>query len=409
MLVAVVVATSVAAPATAAQRGDRAPAVQARAALVMDAETGEVLYRRRPDAELPIASTTKLMTALLALERTRLRDRIAAVSYRPAPAESIIGLKPGERLTVRDLLYGLLLGSANDAAAAIAEGVGGSESGFVRLMNMRARQLGLSHTRYANPVGLDDPGNYSSALDLALLARELRERSVFRRIVDTQQAELRSGATDRRVTTRNTLLLRNGFVNGVKTGHTLQAGWCLVGSATRRGVELISVVLGAPTESVRDADTLELLSYGFSQYTTMTPVRRGAKLATVNVRYRDERVPLLAPRTLRVTVRRGTSVSTRVDAPAEVNETTPARAVGTVSVQVAGRTLKRARLYPARAVPAPGTLLVAYKKLRWPLTAVVVLAILVVGVQRRRRRLRQLRERREHRRSLAGRGANTVR
>lgn len=409
ILVITLTAAAFAAPATAAPKGTAAPVVQGRAALVMDADTGEVLYRKRPDAELPIASTTKLMTALLALERTRLSDRIAAVPYRPMPAESIIGLKPGERLTVKDLLYGLLLASANDAAETIAERVGGTERGFVRLMNTRARELGLSHTHYANPVGLDDPGNYSSALDLALLARKLREHSVFRRIVDTPRAELTSGAADRRVTTRNTLLLRNRFVDGIKTGHTLQAGWSLVGSATRRGVHLISVVLGAPAESVRNADTLELLNYGFSQYTTMMPVRRGARLAAVNVRYRDEEVALLAPRALRVMVRRGASVGTRVGAPTEVKETTRTRPIGTVSVRVDGRTLKSERLYPAKPVPAAGTLLIAYKKLRWPLTVLLAVAILVIAVQRRRRRLRQLRERRRQRRFPASRGAGTTR
>lgn len=409
VLVAVFAVTPVAPPAKAARDGDPPPAVEARAAIVMDAQTGEILYRKRPNAELPIASTTKLMTALLAFEQAGLRERIAAVPYRPMPAESIIGLQAGERLSVKDLLYGMLIASANDAAATIAKRLGGSEREFVELMNARAQELGLTHTSYANPIGLDDPGNYSSALDLALLARKLSERRLFRTIVDTPSAELMSGATDRRVTTRNALLLRERFVDGIKTGHTLQAGWCLVGSATRRDVRLISVVLGEPTESARDAETLRLLDYGFSQYTTMTPVRRGAKLAAVNVRYRNEEVPLLAPRALRVMVRRGASVSTRVGAPNEVKETATTRPIGTVSVRVDGRTLKSERLYPAKPVPAAGTLLIAYKKLRWPLTVLLVVAILVIAVQRRRRRLRQLRERRRQRRFPASRGAGTTR
>ncbi len=223
------------------------PSLSAQTAIVVDATTGDVLYARAANRERPIASTTKLMTALLTLERISLGDMLAAPPYQAAPAESQIGLKSGERMSVRDLLRALLLPSANDAAATLAQGVGGSTSRFVRDMNRRARQLKLRHTHYSNPVGLDEGRNYSSAADLVTLARRLRRNAFFRHTTDLAKARLRTGDHVRTVVNRNTLIGRYPFVDGVKTGHTNQAGYVLVGSATRRGVNVISAVLAMPT------------------------------------------------------------------------------------------------------------------------------------------------------------------
>ena len=205
----------------------------ADSAIVVDARDGTVMFAKRPDAERSIASTTKLMTALLALEKADPNDVFTAPAYNAQPAESRINLREGERMTVKDLLQALLLESANDAAVALAENISGSRQAFVDEMNARAQELGLDHTSYANPIGLDQAGNYSSAHDLATLARTLLRNRRFARIVDMPSATLESGIRPRTVRNRNDLVGQYPWVDGVKTGYTLNAGNVLVGAAAR--------------------------------------------------------------------------------------------------------------------------------------------------------------------------------
>ncbi len=276
--------------AASAARASACPAsVTAPSAIVIEVSSGEAACAKDAESERPIASTTKLMTALLTLERTKLSRRIPTSSYRPGPAESVIGLLPGERLTVRDLLHGLLVYSGNDAAMALASGVGGSERGFVRLMNRRAQQLGLRHTHYANPIGLDEAGNHSSAHDLVRLAVILRTNPFFRETVDAPEVTLHSGARVRHLLNRNDLVRRFGWVNGVKTGHTRLAGYVLVGSARRHGVQVVSAVLGTPGEASRDAQSLALLRAGLAAFRNVAAAPAGHRvrgLAPVPIRYR---------------------------------------------------------------------------------------------------------------------------
>ncbi|HEV2785691.1 MAG TPA: serine hydrolase, partial [Solirubrobacteraceae bacterium] len=209
VLAAVVLALLLTAPCARAQIPDGGPRVPgARAAIVMEASTGDVLLSRNPGERRQIASATKLMTVLVALRHTDLDDIFSATGYDPLPVESQIGLRPGERMSVRDLLRATLLPSANDAAAAVAESTLGSTEAFVAEMNRLAQSLGLRDTRFANPIGLDDENNYSSARDLARLAIELRRYEFFRRTVDLPAATLRSGARKRRVINRNALVRR---------------------------------------------------------------------------------------------------------------------------------------------------------------------------------------------------------
>ena len=191
-------------------------------AIVIDARSGEALLAKHPDARRPIASTTKLMTALLTLESGKLERTFTAPAYNALPAESKINLRRGERMKVRDLLTALLLESANDAAVDLAVGVAGSREAFVAKMNAARAQLGLRNTHYANPIGLDAPANYSSARDLATLARQLMANPTFARDVDRPRATLRSGDHPRTIRNRNLLIGRYPFVDGVKTGHTSQ-------------------------------------------------------------------------------------------------------------------------------------------------------------------------------------------
>jgi D-alanyl-D-alanine carboxypeptidase (penicillin-binding protein 5/6) len=285
--VAAVALALVADPASAAAARNCPPSVQAPSAIVLEVSTGIVACERSADEERPVGSTVKLMTALLTLERAKLDDRFRAVDYSPAPAESLIGLQSGERMTVRDLLTGLLVRSGNDAAMTLARGVAGSERAFVELMNRRARELGLAHTHYANPIGLDAPGAHSTARDLVTLARFLRTKPFFRRTVKQDSVTLTSGLVQRTFQNRNTLIGAVPWVNGVKTGHTLQAGDVLVGSGRQNGIQVISAVLGEPSKTVRDTDTLRLLKFGMSRFQRITAVPAGTKVGvSVPIRYR---------------------------------------------------------------------------------------------------------------------------
>jgi D-alanyl-D-alanine carboxypeptidase (penicillin-binding protein 5/6) len=223
-------------------------------------------------------------------------------------------------------------------------------------MNARARALGLRDTRFANPIGLDDPDNRSSARDLVRLAGVLRRNEFFRRTTNLPRATLTSGARRRVVVNRNRLVRDNPVVDGVKTGRTQQAGYVLVGSATRDGVTVLSAVLGEPTEAARDADTIALLRYGLGRFRRVTPVRADATLARADLAYRDERVGLVAASTIRGVVRRGQRPRVRVlGAPGEVEGPLTAGArVGTVEVRVGDRVLGRTPLVTATAVEEAG-------------------------------------------------------
>jgi D-alanyl-D-alanine carboxypeptidase (penicillin-binding protein 5/6) len=351
LVVALALVLAVAArPAAAAAPSGRAPA-----AILVEPATGDVVFQRNARDERPIASTTKLMTALLTLERAKLGDVMTTVRYRALPVESVIGLRAGERMTVADLLRGLLLASANDAAATLAARIGGSRARFVRLMNARARQLRLRDTQYANPIGLDEAGNHSSAEDLVKLTLILRRNAFFRAVTNLPSATLRTGSRQRTIANRNVLVRNVPVVNGVKTGHTSTAGYVLVGSATRNGVTVVSAVLGDPSEAARDADSLALLRYGLGRYRRVAAVRRGATYATAKLRFRDATVPFVATRTVRRTVRRGEPIRTRIlGAPAEVEGPLPAGArVGTIELRWRGRPIDRVALVTGRAVPSP--------------------------------------------------------
>ncbi len=368
-----------AAPAFAAAGAE--PSIPARAAIVVDARTGAVIVADHARERLPIASATKLMTALLTLERADLGDRYPASAYDPAPVESQVGLEEGEELAVRDLLVALLLESANDAAVTLAEGVAGSTETFVAAMNERAAELGLDGTSYANPIGFDEPDNYSTASDLARLARRLMRSARFRDIVEEPSLRLRTGDRPRVVENRNELVGEAPLVDGVKTGHTFAAGHVLVGSAARAGNRVISVVLGAPSEQSRDAATLELLRYGLDQFVRRRVVHPGEPVAQAAVIDQEgEQVALVAAAPVTVTLLRGERVRTRLDAPAELEGPLPAgEEVGSVVVLRRGSVVGRAPLQTAAAVPAPDILTRLATTLGDHLTATVAVAAVLAA------------------------------
>lgn len=352
LLVAVIALTV--APTSALAQSSR-PDIEAPSAIVVEASTGEVAYAKDPSAKRSIASTTKLMTALLTLESVALDDVLTVAPYTPSGAESLGGLRAGERMTARDLLRALLLASANDAAVTLATRISGSVPAFVREMNARAKELGLKDTRYTNPIGLDTGGR-SSARDLVKLAQVLRRNEFFRRTVDLPRVTVTSGDHKRTYLNRNTLVRRVDWVNGVKTGHTSLAGYVLVGSATRNGVTVISAVLGTPSEAARDAESLELLRYGLSRYARRTLVKNGQTLARSDLKYRDEQVRLVAGRGVQKVLRRDRRARLRVTGvPKEVEGPLTAGArLGRVDVLVGGKVVGSAPLVTASAVEKAG-------------------------------------------------------
>ncbi len=255
---------------------DRPPALSARSAVLMDAATGRILYEENAEEKSLIASTTKIMTGLLVCEAGEL-DAVVAV---PTEAVGIEGssmyLQAGETLTRRELLYGLMLRSGNDAAAALALTVAGSLSAFAAQMNEKAARLGLTQTHFANPHGLDDEENYSTARDLARLTRAALQDPTFRAVVSTKSVT----AAGRTLTNHNKLLWQYPGAIGVKTGYTRTAGRILVSAAERDGRQLIAVTIHDPNDW---ADHAALLDYGFSHFEVRTLVRAGGIVGQVPV------------------------------------------------------------------------------------------------------------------------------
>ncbi|RKO67470.1 D-alanyl-D-alanine carboxypeptidase family protein [Desulfofundulus salinus] len=265
------------------------PQTLGEAALLMDARNGQVLYQKNASSPMYPASTTKILTAIIALEHSRL-DEVVTVSREATRVEgSAIGLQEGERLTMEDLLYALLLASANDAAVAIAEHVAGSVPAFTALMNEKARSIGARASSFQNPSGLPDPQHYTTAHDLALIARYAMQNPTFRTIVSTRLKQIRRPDADRskgppqeHLWNHNRLLSRYEGAIGVKTGYTVEAGQCLVAAARRDDRELIAVILNSQGAAIY-SDARTLLDYGFSAFKPVQLVEKGEKISSFSV------------------------------------------------------------------------------------------------------------------------------
>ena len=375
------------------------PSLSARAAVLYAPGTGQTLYGLDANRELPIASTTKLMTALITLEHVhRLGTVFTQNDWTPAADDSAIGLVPGERMSVHDLLLALMLPSADDAAEDLAYNVGhGSVGRFVAMMNAKARQLGLRHTHYSTPIGLDSPGNYSSASDLVRLADyDLTHSGYFARIVALPRAVLRSGNEVRYVTNRNDLVGEVPWIDGVKTGHTDDAGYVLVASGHRGGMTLISAVLGTDSEQSRDAGTLAVLDFGYGNFGLRTPVHVGEVLARLPVKDRPGlRVPVRAAHTFTRVLSRQTGLRIRVTVPRQLVGPLPGQSVvGDAAVLADGRPIGRIPILLARSLPAVSGLTIAARFVTKPWMLLIIAIVLGLGAMillgaRRRRRVRR--------------------
>ena len=327
-------------------------AVQARAYIVENASTGEVLAARNADERVPIASITKLITVLVVLDRASLDDVVVVDRRAAQVGESAIELRTGDRLTVHDLVEAALIQSANNAADALALHVVPSFPAFAALMNAKARELGLDSSQFVRPDGLDAPGEWSTARDVTRLARIAMKNPFVRQTVQKERDTIAGG---RVLDTWDDLLGEFPGLFGVKTGHTALAGWSQVAAARGRGVTVYATILGEPTRSQRNADLASLLAYGLAQYVVVDAVQGGRAYASAQLPYGRGRIALVAPQGSRLVVRAGRPLVEQVVAPAVV--ALPVRAgqrLGEVTVSRGGRVVARRPLVASRPVGRPG-------------------------------------------------------
>jgi len=355
LLLVAFVALAFAAPAGAA-----VPNVDARAFYIVNAANGDVLAAKNANEAVPIASITKLMTVIVALKHLKIDQTVTVTGNAAQVGESRIPLYRGERITVRDLLAGALIQSANNAADALAAAAaGGDISTFVGWMNERARQLGLRHTHFERPDGLDAPGHLSSARDVAVLARVAMRLPIVRELVRMRTDTIENDAVT--LHTWNDLLGVFPGLIGVKTGHTNDAGWCEVAAARRNGFTIYAVILGSPDRAQRNDDLERLLAWGVSQYRTL-PLVAAQTYAWAAAPYGLKRVALVAARPLVRVVRVGRPVTETIVAPTAVSlPVARGQRLGRIDVFTGGKLLGTRPLVAARTIARPGV----GGRLRW--------------------------------------------
>src|SRR5215210_5533480 len=341
-------------PAQARETGPKEvgePGVAARAWALIDLRSGEYLAGEDASEELPIASTTKIMAALVVLGRANLDEEVRvsedAAAY-ATPAYSNVGLLPGDTLSVRELLMAALISSGDDAAYALAEQAGGGGAAgvnsFIAQMNEEAGTLGLEHTHFENPVGFDERGHYSSAEDLATMARVAMQNPEFREMVSTQYATIYTPSREIPLANTNVLLSTYGLATGIKTGTTPAAGESLVSSAARGDESYVCVILDSQEE--RFAASVRALRYGFAAYDRTDLVIEGKRYATIGVPYRrDESVDLVAKGSVAGLVDASPDVERDVDLTTDLPDSAGAGSrLGRVIVKVDGNRVGQAPL-----------------------------------------------------------------
>jgi D-alanyl-D-alanine carboxypeptidase (penicillin-binding protein 5/6) len=256
-----------------------APLIDAGAAVVMDMKSGRILYEKNAYSKRAMASTTKIMTAILAIEKGNPDDDVVVSERADSIWGSTIGIRKGEVFKLSELLYGLMLSSGNDAAIAVAEHIGGTVENFAEMMTQKAREIGAKNTSFKTPHGLDMDGHYTTAYDLALITRYALANSIFSSVVGTKYTSIK----DIGLSNTNELLTIYPGADGVKTGYTGKAGRCLVSSATRNNRRIIAVVLNCSTRSVRAQSSIKILNYAFDNYKPCTLITSGEKIKEIPV------------------------------------------------------------------------------------------------------------------------------
>jgi len=324
--------------------------VDASSAILIDANSGKILYQQNPHAKLPPASTTKILTALIALEKGDLSQKITVPADFVDAGEASIWLEPGETHTLEDLMYAMLLRSANDAAQVIAIGIAGSEDKFVEMMNTKTTNMGLKDSSWANPHGLNNENHYTSAYDLAYIARAATKIPTFNTIIKTQKKQMpwQDNPYNRVVYNRNQYLTLYDGADGIKTGYTKEAGSCLVASATRNGMRLIGVVMHCNGMYKQMA---AMMDYGFKNYDPYKVASAGDVMGTVTVKGgKQKTVDAVLKTDLAVTLPAGSTFkpTATIDLPEKLE--TPLsvdKPIGTVTCLDADGNKTTANLYPA--------------------------------------------------------------
>jgi len=338
---------------------DALKSIQAPSAIIIDANTGDVLWSKKANSKRSIASITKVITAIVAIEKGNLEQTVTVGKDINTKDLKGIGLIPGERIKLNDLLYALMLYSANDSAAVIAEHISGSVNEFVRLMNIKAAKIGALNTKFSNPHGLDNEplykGNYSTAYDLATIARYALKNKTFQRIISCKEKLLNRGIKGKqeKIINRNKLLWTYEGATGIKTGHTNAAGYCLLSSAKRDDVQLISVVLGAKSYNDLFSQSSALLNYGFSLYEKKKLISKGKLYRSVKMRY-GQKVDLVALIDAEASIRKTAKTSIKLDFKPRIQPPIKkGTKLGTISVVQDGRIIASSPLITRQSVKSP--------------------------------------------------------
>lgn len=347
--------------------------VNAKAAVLMEASTGQILYENNPDEELPIASVTKIMTMLLIMEaldsgKIQMNEMVTSSERAKSMGGSTMFLETGEQLSVHDMLKGIAVASANDGCVAMAEHIAGSEAGFVQMMNDRAKELGMEHTQFVNTNGLDADGHYSSAKDVAIMSRALISHEKIFEFTTIWMDSLRDGKFQ--LANTNKLVRFYKGANGLKTGSTSKAKCCLSGTAKRDDMQLIAVVLGAPTSKERFASASSMLDYGFANYAVKKQVTQDENLGTVKVTKGEADVvnavakdtySMLTPKGVQNAIEKNVQLDSEVCAPVEKGQV-----IGKAEIISDGQVIAQVDVVAGEAVakkPFGSVLLDIFKKL----------------------------------------------
>lgn len=380
------------------------PVVTAPSAILIDAKSGKILYEKNANAKMYPASTTKVMTGILAVEYGKF-DEVVTVGVNPSTkierGSSQISLVPGEQLTMEQLLYGLMLESANDAAIAIAEQISGSVPEFAALMNAKAKALGATNTNFVNPNGLHDDNHYTTAHDLAMIAKYGMTLPKFREVVSTVKYTIpqtnKQPARDY-ITNGNKLIWKTAdkyryeYATGIKTGYTTKSKHCLVGGAKKGDVELISVIMGAEGSNMY-TDTTSLFDYGFANYQNVDLVKKDQIVTTASVKGSDEKFNLLAADNFTTLLGNDERDKVKSDITVKENLEKPIKkgeVLGTVTYKLDDKELGKVDLLSSVELEKP----VLMKKTNWTWIIYVIVIFLIYRtiitiIKRRKRRKRR--------------------
>ena len=335
--------------------------LNAKSVILMEESTGNILYENNPDERLPIASVTKVMTMLLIMEavdsgKINLDDMVTVSENAMSYGGSTMFLETGEQLTVNDMLKGIAVASANDGCVAMAEHLAGSESAFVDMMNEKAKKLGMENTHFMNANGLDEDDHYSSARDVAIMSRELMKHETIFNYTSIWMDTLRGGKFQ--LANTNKLIRFYDGANGLKTGSTSKALCCLSAAAKRNDMQLIAVVLGAPTSAERFASAKSLLDYGFANYAVNTQITAGDEVQKIAVEKGvDKEVDVVAGDSCSTLVKKGQEDNITKEIKIDEAITAPIEAgqkIGTMTISRDGEVIADIDLNASSAVEKKG-------------------------------------------------------